>query len=220
MAQKFERNQDASVYIGNLDDRVTDEMIWELMVQAGPVVNVHLPKDRVTQRPLGYGFCEFQTPADAHYAVQIMNLVKLYNKPLRVNPSSLDRRMQQDVGAKLFIGNLDVDVVDDKLLHDTFGAFGQMAQAPRVARDQTGASRGFAFVAYTTFEAADQAIEAMDGQYLGGKCVSVAYAFKKDAKGERHGSAAERLLAQEARRNDPAEGGGGGYAAAGYGQGY
>ncbi|KAJ2379514.1 Spliceosome-associated protein 49, partial [Coemansia sp. RSA 2607] len=203
MAQKFERNQDASVYIGNLDERVTDELIWELMVQAGPVVNVHLPKDRVTQRPLGYAFCEFQTASDAQYAVKIMNLIKLYNKPLRVNPSSMDRRQQQDVGAKLFIGNLDVDMVDEKLLHDTFGAFGQLAQAPRIARDQGGASRGFAFVGYATFEAADRAIEAMDGQYLGGKCVSVGYAFKKDAKGERHGSAAERLLAQEARRNDP-----------------
>ncbi|KAJ1882280.1 Spliceosome-associated protein 49 [Coemansia sp. RSA 486] len=202
MAQKYERNQEASVYIGNLDDRVTDEIVWELMVQAGPVVNVHVPKDRVTQRPLGYGFCEFQSSSDADYAVKIMNLVKLYGKPLRVNKSSVDKRMQQDVGAKLFIGNLDPEV-DEKALLDTFGVFGQMAQVPRVARDGvSGNSRGFAFASYTTFEAADMAIEAMNGQYLGGKMVSVGYAFKKDAKGERHGSAAERLLAREARKND------------------
>jgi hypothetical protein len=28
---------DATVYIGNLDERVTDSLVWELMLQAGPV---------------------------------------------------------------------------------------------------------------------------------------------------------------------------------------
>ncbi|KAJ2058399.1 Spliceosome-associated protein 49 [Coemansia sp. S146] len=197
-----ERNQEASVYIGNLDDRVTDELIWELMVQAGPVVNVHLPKDRVTQSTQGYGFCEFQSAEDADYAVKVMNMVKLYGKPMRVNKSANDRRLM-DVGAKLFIGNLDPDV-DEKLLFDTFAAFGPVVQNPKIARDaSSGNSKGFAFVAYATFEAADAAIEAMNGQYLANKPVSVNYAFKKDAKGERHGSAAERLLAAQARKNDP-----------------
>ncbi|KAJ1946093.1 Spliceosome-associated protein 49, partial [Linderina macrospora] len=124
MATKHERNQEASVYIGNLDDRVTDELIWELMTQAGPVTNVHLPKDRVTQSTQGYGFCEFQSSDDADYAVKLLNMIKLFGKPIRVNKSSADRRTQ-DIGAILFIGNLDPDV-DEKLLYDTFGAFGQM----------------------------------------------------------------------------------------------
>ncbi|KAJ2854249.1 Spliceosome-associated protein 49, partial [Coemansia erecta] len=87
MAQKFERNQEATIYIGNLDDRVTDELVWELMVQVGPVVNVHLPKDRVTQSAQGYGFCEFQSAEDCDYAVKVMNMVKLYGKPMRINKS-------------------------------------------------------------------------------------------------------------------------------------
>ncbi|KAJ2207241.1 S-methyl-5-thioribose-1-phosphate isomerase, partial [Coemansia sp. RSA 518] len=45
-------------------------------------------------------------------------------------------------------------------------------------------------------------ISAMDGQYLANKQINVQYAFKKDAKGERHGSAAERLLAAQAQKND------------------
>ncbi|KAJ2306789.1 Spliceosome-associated protein 49 [Coemansia sp. RSA 2702] len=201
MVQKYERNQDASVYVGNLDERVTDELLWELMVQAGPVVSVHLPKDRVTQSTQGFGFCEFQGAEDAQYAAQIMNMVKLFGKPLRVNMAASDRRMQ-DVGAKLFIGNLDPSI-DDKLLYDTFGAFGSLVQAPQIAREAAGQSRGFAFVSYTTFEAADLAIQSMDGQYLANKQINVQYAFKKDSKGERHGSAAERMLAAQARKNDP-----------------
>ena len=35
----------------------------------------------------------------------------------------------------------------------------------------------------------------MNGQYISGKPIEVEYAFKKDTKGEKHGSVAERFLA-------------------------
>ncbi|KAJ1657740.1 Spliceosome-associated protein 49 [Dispira simplex] len=201
MANVQERNQDATVYIGNIDDQCTDDLIWELMVQAGPVVNVHLPKDRVTQQHQGYGFCEFVSEEDADYAVKILNMIKLYGKPIRVNKANSERK-DVDVGAKLYIGNLDPDV-DEKLLYDTFSAFGQIIHPPKVARDvDTGHSRGFAFISFNCFEASDSAIEAMDGQFLANKPIVVNYALKKDGKGERHGSAAERLLASQGQKND------------------
>ena len=55
---------------------------------------------------------------------------------------------------------------------------------------ETGNSKGFAFINFASFEASDAAIEAMNGQYLCNRPISVSYAFKKDSKGERHGSAA------------------------------
>ncbi|KAI9247160.1 hypothetical protein BDA99DRAFT_526229 [Phascolomyces articulosus] len=200
MAQHIERNQEATVYMGNLDERCTDSLVWELMLQAGPVVNVHLPKDRVTQTHQGYGFCEFMTEEDADYAIRIMNQIRLYGKPIRVNKATSDKK-NLDVGATLFIGNLDPDV-DEKLLYDTFSAFGVIVQTPKIARDpDTGNLKGFGFVSFDNFESSDAAIDAMNNQYLMNKQISVSYAFKKDGKGERHGSAAERLLAQQARKN-------------------
>ena len=44
----FERNQEATIYVGNLDPKVTDEILWEFFTQCGPVVNVHLPRDKIT----------------------------------------------------------------------------------------------------------------------------------------------------------------------------
>lgn len=66
----------------------------------------------------------------------------------------------------------------------------------------TGASKGFGFISYDSFEASDAAIESMNGQFLMNKPVTVSYAFKKDGKGERHGTPAERLLAAQARKNN------------------
>ena len=42
-------------------------------------------KDRVTQSHQGYGFIEFMGEEDADYAIKIMNMIKLYGKPIRVN---------------------------------------------------------------------------------------------------------------------------------------
>ena len=32
-----DRNQDATCYVGNIDIQATEELVWELFVQAGPV---------------------------------------------------------------------------------------------------------------------------------------------------------------------------------------
>ncbi|KAL1494913.1 hypothetical protein ABEB36_010424 [Hypothenemus hampei] len=191
-----ERNRDATIYVGGLDDKVSESLLWELFVQAGPLVNVHMPKDRVTMMHQGYGFVEFMGEEDADYAIKIMNMIKLYGKPIRVNKASAHQK-NLDVGANIFIGNLDPEV-DEKLLYDTFSAFGVILQTPKIMRDpDTGNSKGFAFINFASFEASDASIEAMNGQYLCNRSISVSYAFKKDSKGERHGSAAERLLAAQ-----------------------
>jgi len=99
-----------------------------------------------------------------------------------------------DVGANLFIGNLDPEV-DEKLLYDTFSAFGVILQTPKIMRDpETGNSKGFAFINFASFDASDAAMEAMNGQYLCNRAITISYAFKKDAKGERHGSAAGKKI--------------------------
>lgn len=51
------------------------------------------------------------------------------NLPVSIQASS-DKK-QLDVGANLFIGNLDENV-DERLLYDTFSAFGMMATTAKV----------------------------------------------------------------------------------------
>eukprot|EP00959_Pyramimonas_sp_CCMP1952_P218609 4571938-Pyramimonas_sp.AAC.1 len=125
----------------------------------------------------------------------------MYGKPIRVNKATSDKKTL-DVGANLFVGNLDSDV-DEKLLYDAFSAFGVIVATPKIMRDpDSGNSRGFGFVSYDTFEASDAAIDAMNGQFLCNRAITVTYAYKKDTKGERHGTSAERLLAQQTKRSN------------------
>lgn len=48
ITQVYERNQDATLYIGNLDSQVDDDLLWELFVQCGPVRTVSVPRDKLT----------------------------------------------------------------------------------------------------------------------------------------------------------------------------
>ncbi|MCJ1375466.1 hypothetical protein MMC20_006702 [Loxospora ochrophaea] len=200
-ARHWEQDKEATVYIGNLDERVSDSLVWELMLQAGRIVNVHLPKDRVTQTHQGYGFVEFISEEDAEYAARIMNQVRLYGKPIRVNKASADKQKTVEVGAELFVGNLD-PMVTEQTLYDTFSRFGSLISAPKVARDDANLSKGYGFISFSAFEASDEAIANLNGQYLMNKEISVQYAYKKDGKGDRHGDQAERMLAAQARKHN------------------
>jgi splicing factor 3B subunit 4 len=171
------------------------------MLQVAPVVSVHLPKDRINQTHQGFGFVEFKDEKSADYAIQILNGVRLYGKPLRINKASLDKQRNLDIGAQLFVGNLD-PLVDEKVLYDTFSVFGRLIGQPKIARDPDGVSRGFGFVSFDNFDSSDQALEAMNNQYLMNKPCQINYAFKRDGKGERHGDEAERLLAAQAKKNN------------------
>jgi len=216
LANVEHRNQEATCYVGNLEPSVTEDLLVELFTQIGRVNSVHMPKDKLTGLHSGYGFIEFLDVTDADYAIQIMSMVKLYSRPMRVSKSSLDKKTGSgslDVGANLFIGNLDPADVDEKLLYDTFGAFGTIIKPPKIMRDDmTNTSKGFGFVSFDAFEASDLAIECMNNQYLCNRMITVQYAFKKTNSGEgsdmvaeggrgpggmpeRHGSQAERMLA-------------------------
>ena len=200
-ARHWEQNKEATVYVGNLDERFSEPLMWEIMTQMGPVVNVHMPMDRVSRIHQGFGFVEFDTPESADYTARCLNGVRLYGKPVRINKASADRQRATDIGAELFVNNLDPQV-DEKILYDTFAQFGVLVAAPNVVRDQNNVSKGYGFVNYDSFEASDAARAAMHGQYLLNKQIAVEYAYKKDGKGERHGDDAERKLAAEGKKHN------------------
>ena len=44
-----------------------------------------MPKDRVSGAHQSYGFVEYMSEDDADYAIKIMQMIKLYGKPIKVN---------------------------------------------------------------------------------------------------------------------------------------
>ncbi|XP_024976227.1 serine/arginine-rich splicing factor SC35-like [Cynara cardunculus var. scolymus] len=76
----------------NLDERVSDRVLYDILIQAGRVVDLHIPRDRETDRPKGFAFAEYETKEIADYAVKLFSgLVTLYNRTLRFGISGQDK---------------------------------------------------------------------------------------------------------------------------------
>ena len=157
----FERNQEATIYVGNIDQKVTEDILWELFTQCAPVIKIYLPKDKITLKHQGFAFIEFRTKQDAEYAIKVMHMIKLYNKPINVNTATQDKRTQE-IGADLFIGNLSEDV-DEKKLKDTFSVFGVVLSTKIMKDPETGISKHYGFVSYDNFDSSDAAIKKLNG---------------------------------------------------------
>lgn len=68
--------------------------------------------------------------------------------------------------------------IDNKALHDTFAAFGDILSC-KVALDEQGNSKGYGFVHFVSGESADAAIAAVNGMLLNDKVVYVAHHVPK-----------------------------------------
>ncbi|KAL5813379.1 hypothetical protein ACOSQ3_024139 [Xanthoceras sorbifolium] len=77
--------------------------------------------------------------------------------------------------SKLFVGGLSYNT-DDQSLREAFGKYGYVAEARVILDRETGRSRGFGFITYSSAEEASSAIQALDGQDLHGRRVRVNYA--------------------------------------------
>jgi cold-inducible RNA-binding protein len=76
------------------------------------------------------------------------------------------------MGNKLYVGNLPYSVRDEDL-QQAFGEFGQVSSAKVMMERDTGRSKGFGFVEMGSDAEAQQAINGMNGQSLGGRSIVV-----------------------------------------------
>ncbi|NXB59613.1 RBM7 protein, partial [Struthidea cinerea] len=85
-----------TLFVGNLDPKVTEELIFELFHQAGPVITVKIPKDR-DGRPKQFAFVNFKHEESVPYGLRLLNGIKLYGRPMRIQFRSGSSHAAQDI---------------------------------------------------------------------------------------------------------------------------
>ncbi|RMF21387.1 MAG: RNA-binding protein [Cyanobacteria bacterium J083] len=74
-----------SVYVGNLDYKVTQSDLTEVFTEYGTVKRVHIPTDRETGRVRGFAFVEMATEAEEDKAIDALDGAEWIGRELKVN---------------------------------------------------------------------------------------------------------------------------------------
>jgi len=82
---------------------------------------------------------------------------------------------------KLFVGNLSFNTTENDL-QDTFAAHGTVTETNLMMDRTTGRPRGFGFVTMSTEEEAQKAVEALNGQSLDGRALTVNVARPREER--------------------------------------
>jgi polyadenylate-binding protein len=168
-----------SLYVGDLAPDVNESLLFEIFSALGPVASIRVCRDAVTRRSLGYSYVNFHQMPDAERAMDTMNFSMIKDRPCRIMWSQRDPTLRRSGVGNIFVKNLH-ESIDNKQLYDTFSLFGNILSCKVVVDRESGDSKGYGYVHYETAEAANAAIEKLDGMLIDGQEVQVGHFMRRN----------------------------------------
>ncbi|KAI8647397.1 hypothetical protein BD408DRAFT_408488 [Parasitella parasitica] len=170
---------ESSLYVGELGPEVNDEILKQKFQGAK---SVHVCRDRVSGKSLGYAYINFHRSEDCLYTLNNMNYSLINGRPCRLMIADRDINKRSVGSGNLFVKNLPASV-DDKSLHDTFAQWGNVVSCRIIKNPKV--DHCYAYVNYDSISAAERAIQLVNGSILFGRKIQVGHQLPKS---EREGS--------------------------------
>lgn len=170
-----------NIFIKNLDKSIDNKALYDTFSAFGNILSCKIAMDENGSK--GYGFVHFETEEAARNAIDKVNGMLLNGKKVYVGRFMTRRERMEILGDKakkftnVYMKNFGEGLTEEKM-RDMFEAYGKIISA-KVMTDQEGKSRGFGFVSFEDHEAAQRAVEDLNGQEFEGREVYVGRAQKK-----------------------------------------
>ena len=78
-------NDKRTLYVGGIDEAVTEDIVKAAFIPFGELTDVKLPMDNASRKHKGFAFVQFRERGDAAEAIDNMHNAELAGRVLRVN---------------------------------------------------------------------------------------------------------------------------------------
>ncbi|GAB4857155.1 hypothetical protein Ancab_015065 [Ancistrocladus abbreviatus] len=171
------------LYVGNLPYSMTSNQLAEVFEEAGQVQSVEIIYDRVTDRSRGFAFVTMVSVEEAKEAIRMFDGSQVGGRTVKVNFPEVPRGGERKVMGlkirsnnqsfvetphKIYAGNLGWGVTSQGL-RDAFADQPGVLSAKVIYERETGRSRGFGFVTFSSAEEAESALNSKNGMEVEGR---------------------------------------------------
>ncbi|KAL5990331.1 hypothetical protein ACLOJK_011229 [Asimina triloba] len=153
------------LYFGNLPYNCDSSQLAGIIQEYGSPEMIEVLYDRDTGRSRGFAFVTMSSIEDCHAVIEKLDGSEYGGRMLRVNFSDKPKPkvpLYPETEYKLFVGNLSWSVTSEAL-SEAFQQYGNVVGARVLFDGDTGRSRGYGFVCYSSQEEMDAAIENLNG---------------------------------------------------------
>ncbi|KAI4369720.1 hypothetical protein MLD38_018134 [Melastoma candidum] len=169
------------LYFGNLPYNVDSAELAGIIQDYGSPELIEVLYDRNTGRSRGFAFVTMSNVEDCNLVIENLDGREYMGRTLRVNFSDKPKPKEPlypETEYKLFVGNLSWSVTSESLTK-AFQEYGNVVGARVLYDGETGRSRGYGFVCYSTKSEMDTALESLNGVELDGRAMRVSLAQGK-----------------------------------------
>jgi len=172
-----------NVFIKNLDKSIDNKAMYDTFSAFGNILSCKVAQDG-DGNSKGYGFVHFETEEAAVNAIQKVNGMLLNDKKVFVGRFVPRKEREKELGEKakkftnVYVKNFGEELGDEKL-KELFSKYGKITSYKVIMSDGDSKNKGFGFVSFEDSEAAEKAVEDLNGFELAGKTLYVGRAQKK-----------------------------------------
>ena len=173
-----DQNAPKSLYVGHLHPKVSEELLSELFSKYGDINSCKVFPETPGQDP--YAFVEFKKRDDADHARAAMNDRRIFDKNIIVRFATNKTNQKRDLSNDyhIFVGDLSPEIQPTDLAK-AFQSYGKITSVRIMKDNNTGKSKGFAFLSFQSKAEAEKAIEDMNGQFIGSRQIRTNWASRK-----------------------------------------
>ncbi|XP_054805944.1 31 kDa ribonucleoprotein, chloroplastic [Prosopis cineraria] len=174
------------LYFGNLPYSVDSAQLAAIIQDYGSPELIEVLYHRETGKSRGFAFVTMSSVEDCYTVIENLDGTEYLGRTLRVNFSDKPKPKEPlypETEHKLFVGNLSWSVTSESLTK-AFQEYGNVVGARVLYDGETGRSRGYGFVCYSTKSEMEAALTSLNGVELEGREMRVSLAEGKRSQSQ------------------------------------